>query len=1006
MIQMYKTAQYPNAIEALCLNLKKSKNSIFEPETIVGADRSTQVYITEEIASRNGIAANINYLTINQFFQKLFFLLRPTTLKFSLISDIKAIQFIYEALEDPSFVNNYQFQSDYYSENNNKRYGLACKMQALFSKYAEYQPEYLTAWSTNTLISTNAEEAWQANLWRLYRDKIDTSQLIDSFDVFNTLNNELDNLEDHFSVIATQIPTIHLVKSELLSEIQKELLGKIGQNSTVYSYQFDAGSSEHDLVKQWKFNTSDFKQAQVIELPSILNGEETLLKQLQNTLLTSQNNITTTDDSIKIEGHYTPYREVEGVLNYFIHQSKNSGGVITARNCIVYCCNLKAYIPAIHYFFNKKPFAIPYHIVGEKAFSSKSAIHAFKEIIELDWEQMKPNEVLSIIEYPSIQAKFKLDDLELYKSWIQLANIRFGYQGNAADETQLVSWKHGLDRILFGSTMGLEAWYQEIAITLDLTEANTFEQFIHFKYFVDQLYIFKSKSEELQSISKWTDYTKELLHFFFDLDKEEQLTQLINQLLELQTQNYASIAFKEWCLFLLPLVQHPFDFKYTATHGITFIELANAQIIPKEITAVLGLNYDAYPATETPLDFDLLKTKTTEQTNLSKKQRDKNTFLQLLLQTQSNLYLSYLSHNAKDNSENPPSILIEQLIDTINQEKERIKITHHPLQRYNSSYNTRELLISYTINNAINEADFKARLTQNDTAELQLEQINIPSFNNFFIDSFKHYNLRELGLYNNDTETELLDSESFVLNALEEWYIKDWALQQEVSPTTMDEKMLQNALTTFKVQGRLPLNELGQYSFDKTIVSIEKVLEVFYTEIKNKELNIINLNHPYSYKGLQVHFTASLKIYDRTYYQVCFTNSLGKHKWNWLLNSYFLFQENQIDETVFIFQNSKEMRTIKFNKSSFLEIFDDSILQVLIELFVQGKKGLVPVYISSQSKLYDDVEAFKDALFKDNYLSEYISKEINKSYFKNDPDYFQSFFENYTSIASLINQIN
>ena len=98
--------------------------------------------------------------------------------------------------------------------------------------------------------------------------------------------------------------------------------------------------------------------------------------------------------------------------------------------------------------------------------------------------------------------------------------------------------------------------------------------------------------------------------------------------------------------------------------GVTFCTLLPMRSIPFEVVCLLGMNDGDYPRSSRRSDFDL--TALPEQHrpgDRSRRDDDRQLMLEALLSARRVLYVSWTGRSARENVEQPPSVLVSQLRD-------------------------------------------------------------------------------------------------------------------------------------------------------------------------------------------------------------------------------------------------------------------------------------------------------------------------------------------------------
>lgn len=1006
---IYQSSSYETLTIQLAINLKASTHSIFQPEYIIGANAVTKNYLKEQLALQNSIVANLHFLTWNELIQNVFKALKPPYFDVEFVSPITSTQYLFDILSEGEFQAEFPRFSAYYAGSTNKQYGLAQKLQHLYSNYVKYNPSLLQNWKNGQLETTKTEEAFECALWTKLRQKLKDNKQYDSFHILETIQYEVTQQSPLLENLAQKIPSFHVVRMENMTQYQTDIIQMIAPYVGVncYSCTLDWNTADN-LAKLWSNYAP--KQEQNTS-KTILNSVDTLA---QNTTLHALKQLFThktastiaLDQSIQIHGHFTPFREVEGLLNTLIETFVDKA--FYTRDIMVYCNDLKSYIPAIHHFFNHQNYAIPYRIIGEYAYSNDTAIHALEALLHYNIAEMNPEEMMLLLQFSHLQKRFGLEDVESIRTWIAEANIVYQYDGDKQQDMHYISWKNGLDRLLLGSCIGKEMWYDDALLLLDATEGNRTTQLIHFRYFVEQLHRVKTQENNPKTIVDWIGYTTELMAFFFDLEDTTELDYLTSQLAYFDTGSEALLAYQTWLIMLAPLIKHPQTVIPPNVGGVTFVELKNAQVLPANVTALLGLNYSNYPSNTKIIAFDLLKDHA-EYKVKSTKERDKFAFLQCILQTKTQLYISYLSKDAKSNTAMPPSILVEQLIDAINTiSTAKLTIVQHPLHSFSSLYNQQNGLTSYT-QTQLAKDNFKDAFNIVEPTENGTEKtISVKQLVGFFMDSFKHFYNVNLGIYINEEQSDLPNREKFTLDSLDRWSVRNYLLQNRVDWRNATPAQQANVIKQLKAQGTLPLNHLGTIALENAYRDYSLILDAYTGQIAQKEAISTTVRYSVQIENTMYHIESVKDIFEGQYLvPACYSNTL-KHEIEWLIDSYLLLANNACDSTLIYTQASKNKQPIlkekKLDATNIEHYIDVALLQQLLTVFHDGQARLVPSYMPRKMANFEDARLFMKALEEDPYKSEYLTMEFYKSYFTTDKQVEQELYDNYKRIYHLISK--
>ncbi|MDR2223933.1 MAG: exodeoxyribonuclease V subunit gamma [Flavobacteriaceae bacterium] len=1006
---MFQSTLIQPLIKQLALILKHSKNSVFQPEYIVGANASTKSYIKEQLTTYNGVTANLKFTSWNNVLQIIFRLLKPSNFVFEYANTTTTTQYLYNALSETNFIAQFPEISNYYSKDKRKQYGLAKKINHLFEEYLRYQPQLFKQWQTTTYSPKSPTEQWQQALWKTYREMLQQANLYDSYTVLETIYNEMSINSDRLIYLGEKLPCIHFLHTAQTTTSEMQLLQAIRPYCTVYLYSHSVNHNSYNkgsLMQLWS------NAAQSVQTDSTLQQIEhtasahksTDLYNLQQSLYKQTEPISYIGDhTIQIQGHYTPFREIEGLLNSLIEKYHTT--TVHAKDIVVYCNDLSNYIPAIHYFFNQPKYAIPYCIFGEYNYHTDTPLQALSALLAYRVEIMDPEELLILLQYPCLNKKFRITDIELLRKWIKQANIRFQYEADQTQDLHYISWKNGLDRILLGSCIGQQEEYNNDLLLLDVAEGATMDQLITFRYFVEQLYNYKQETHTDKTIAQWILYTQELIEFFFIVEKEDELREFCKQLSDFYTNSPEVHDFETWQMMLQPLLQNSQESIPPTLGGITFMGLKQAQVIPSTFTAVLGMSYNTFPTTQQGISFDLLKD-IEEYKVKSRKEYDKFTFLNLILQTTDTLYISYLSHHPKTNDELPPSILVEQLIAFINQKTpQQLTVVHHPLQRYSTLYNRQIDLISYTQNltTIASEEIITSSLVPIDTPKEFI--ISMTRLTGFYIDSFKQFYNYTLGIYIEEEQDTLPTAEPFELAPVELWQIRNYFFQHHIHWYTISEKDKKHHLKLLKAQGLLPLNHLGEVSIDQAFSKYMPLYNTFFSLTGENAPIQTPYQYNYTVEDTIYYIEGMAPIKNKQYCITAYSTNTNRIILDWLFTSYILLKSHLCDTCILLFNKNKELKQKELTLEQLDNYFSQSEWDNLLHTFHKGIKEFTPFYLPYEINEYLTVDDYIESLTVEAYLSPYVAKELYKPYFLNNKELTTAMFENYKIMFNLINRI-
>ena len=459
---------------------------------------------------------------------------------------------------------------------------------------------------------------------------------------------------------------------------------------------------------------------------------------------------------------------------------------------------------------------------------------------------------MDLLEVPGIARQFDLDEEEINRiaTWIDNTGIRWEFDGEMKSERwdlppeNMNTWRFGLDRMLLGYAMdsGEGLYAGRLPYDMDAADGELLGTLCHI---VDQLKKTRAILSQPHDASAWRDILNRILRDFFDPDESETLE--INQLQSVMdrlqqdteaagyTDRFSSQLVQYWLeQQLSPEKQSP----GFITGGITFATLVPMRSIPFEIVCLLGMNDADFPRESRPVSFDLMHIDGSHKGDRSRRTDDRYLFLEALLSASRIFYISYEGKGTRDNQVRPPATTVSELLEYIIGIYPDFSVTEHPLQPFSHRYFNGELISYQRIwYDALHSSREKAPFIEQDL-ELRQEQ-NAESMDQlvaFFRNPAQYFFQHCLGVYFEDSSIELKESESFVLDSLENYSLTDLALKNLMSGGDVEEWQRR-----IFASGMLLNNSLGRrYLYRQTY---------FAKSIHNELIERIGNEEPVSVRG-------------------------------------------------------------------------------------------------------------------------------------------------------------
>lgn len=861
-----------NSLDSLVMELAtrlERTESVFRPVYIVTQTEGMNTWLKQQLAERLGIAANIRFLKPNDgiylIFQKLSGVYRQT------ISANDLTWLLYKVLAENDFVRKYPKIAEYYDPTDPdsavKRMALAGKIADLMDQYQIYRADMIEEWNRG-----EGDGGWQKELWQRIK-KLAGEEFPDKTRIGNYILKALEDPKKT-AVLQEELPHLYFFGLSLITEYHLQIIHSVSayidihflmQNPAPLDYWYEDKTERlidflkrkniypkseqalaNPLLVGWgkilqdtfmmlfenEETLNQYEEIGVVELQP-----DTLLHNIQTSIFHNQKEGVTftaeqiADESVTISSCYSPIREVEALYNFLVHLVDEKEENLSARDIVVMVSDIDLYASYIKAVFDYAPYKFRYTIADESYAGSDSISQTLIALLSMNEHQFTAEKVVSLLDFPVLRQQFQTPDTESIRKWVDAANIRFGIEGDPDTETDYVSWKYGLKRIMYGLCMrggteyddGENAFYP-----LDRIEGFEMFQAVRFVYFVEELIDSLENRKKKRDIAGWVEYLEEVIRTFFGASEDhadEDYVLLLNQLEQynlLQEIFTEEISYEVFLYHFLPTLSKPRRSQAFATGGITFCSLVPMRSIPFKVVALLGMNFDQFPRLDRRLSFDLMQQqKRRGDRNL--KENDKHLFLETLLSAGDYFYVSYIGQSVKDNADLPASALVDELLDFIDSGTEgeisakEVLVQKHPLHGFNPRYNSEDSdLYSYLLTD---HQKPKKLIKKKTEASMEYKEIQLRQFISFFKNPVKGFYNRTLEVYYEEEDLSLDETELFALNALENWNLKNSLLKSEedISDFGLREKKL----------GRLPLGNMGQVTVQKLSEEIDTTRRIY-----------------------------------------------------------------------------------------------------------------------------------------------------------------------------------
>lgn len=882
---MPMTIHTSNKMEILLDHLAKVVNEPVRPvlsaETIVVQSRGMERWISMELANKFGVWGNCDFPFPNTFVWNLFTSTMPDLHESdSFETEVLTWRVIdqLERLLARSEFSQLQLYLDGHSRNL-KLYQLAGKIADTFNQYTLYRGDLLERWETGS------DADWQAILWkalaeegrgmhrarvksefltRLAHGRIDLSLLPPRVLVFGLSYMPSFHMELLAGIAA--FVEVHLFALSPCREYWGDILAERSRSrvGTALGAVTDEGNGLLASLGAMGKNFSNL----LLDSGSLFSAEldeyaessgDSLLSSLQNSILNLVNvdpdhrtEIAPDDRSIDVHSCHSPMREVEVLHDQLLDMFSTIDG-LAPRDVIVMTPDIEtyaSYISAVFSGHQDPKCRIPFTIADRTVRNEGRIGEALLAILALPGGRFTAPEVVDILESGPVSARFGMspDDMHLVKKWLDETHIAWGMSEKDRAALGLPayaegSWLAGLERLVMGYALSSDGHTLfDGVLPYDNLEGDAATVLGRFVGFVQSLHAVALDLGRPRSLAQWREALREILLNFFDgSDRYSREFISVGGVIDsLENIEELSGYSREAGLDVMRVwLQRRLDDEGAGvgflSGKVTFCAMLPMRSVPAKVVALLGMNDGSFPRQSRSPGFDLIPANP-RPGDRSLRDEDRYLFLEAILSARERLYISYVGLSIRDNSVMPPSVLVSELLDSLDRGYRRgdgafhqSLLTLHRLQPFSAAYFTgAKGLFSYSTENLAAAEVLLHAATQRprfftgplSPPDESFRDIRIADLLKFFENPAAYIVRRRLGIMPEDGASPLEEREIFALDNLDAYMIK-----QEMLTCAIQGRDANGLLAVIRASGALPPAKQGDALFDKLAQEAAAVAE-------------------------------------------------------------------------------------------------------------------------------------------------------------------------------------
>jgi exodeoxyribonuclease V gamma subunit len=526
---------------------------------------------------------------------------------------------------------------------------------------------------------------------------------------------------------------------------------------------------------------------------------------------------------------------------------------LTPKDILVMLPNVETHAPFIDAVFGSPESdatRIPFTIADRSAQARSIVARTLLRLLDLHGSRFGAGAVVEILEARPVRERFGIaeTDLDTIRGWIERTNIRWGIDAPHRTTFDLPgfeqnSWRAGLDRCLLGYALrgDGEDLFEGLLPDTQI-EGNLAELLGRFADVTENLFQLIPRLGIPRTLAEWSETLRRLFETFFSDAGEDsgeifRARRVVGGLAELAEYYSGKVTFAAMRAHLEAVLSDSETSSGFLAGHVTFCSLKPMRSIPFRVICLLGMNDTAFPRRETPLAFDLLAEKA-RASGRSRRDEDRQLFLEAILSARDVLYLSYAGLSAKENTESPPAVVVTELLDYVETaygpefEKGELRqavVHRHPLQPFSPRYFTGAgPLFSYSLENSrASSAGSLPRLAAVSRIdgllpepEAEWRSVDLRSLAEFFCHPARYYLEKRLRVRLPEREEALDESEPMTLD-----HLARWQLSQSFAQALLAGGDAARRIQTARAAGLLPAGHFGEVEVARVVADMTELVD-------------------------------------------------------------------------------------------------------------------------------------------------------------------------------------
>lgn len=1037
---------YGNKLEILADQLgeligNQKNNDPLSPKNIIVQNQGMAKWLSVFLAERNQVAANYKFELPARRMWLLYRSLYPE-LPDTLPSDKEVMAWsIMKILGNLDSSQNFDHLRQYIHRDGEemeirRRWQLSQRLADVLDQYLVFRPEMIEKWEKG------AVENWQASLWEMLRDYWQSDPKSaglphraalhkemmralekDQFPI-DGLPNQLNifgisNLPPGFIHTFVRLARFRDVNLFILNPFQSVDIGRLPDDLNKFKFDnpllgslSEEGIQFMSLIQDFAeqeglVRTDDFRTKTLFELDP--GNQNKGLGILQNDLIKNDDRRTEEPDeqfpiqeddrSIQFHACHSPMREVEVLYDQLLNLFEQDE-TLSPSDILIMTPDIESYAPLIDAVFGTREEGlphIPYSIADRGVRSESPSIETFMKLLELPDGRFKVTEIMDILDTEAIRHRFGFteDDIVQLQDWILETRIRWGIDRDdrareGLPEFESNTWRFGLNRLLLGYAMQQKdnQLFDSIYPFSDVEGTEQTELLGRFTTFMESLFDIKNGSRKNRLLKEWSELLQSWLQTFIAEDAEtypglQEIRSALNDLDE-----YAELAqydepvplavIREYVGLVLQQQTYASGF---LGRGVTFCAMMPMRSIPFRVIGMIGMNDAAFPRIQQAPGFDLIA-KNPRKGDRSRRADDRYLFLEGILSARTHLYFSYVGRSIKDDSLVPPSVLISELQDYLEQSVKggAYLMYEHRLQPFSTSYfKPDSRLISYSSQHAEVSKILMQRVKQDrifwdqplPQADEDWKNLSVDELFNFYKNPSRYLLQNRLHIRLDEEDILNEDREPFDLGGLEAYQLGNQLLEVYLKA----EAQLGDYRDVAVGEGTIPFGWPGEEAYREKVEEVQAYGKILKNELPvdvKKPLEVDLEIGEFKITGLLKNISDNGLVYYR------YGRLKAVHKMAlWIYHLvYLLKKDDDLPlESTWIGQDNKDRKKLDFFRLGKVDN-PSKQLEKLLHFYWKGLHEPIPFFVETSGK-------FAEEMLINGKKEAYAINRAQKSAFKN-----------------------